>query len=100
MLEEFWPFDTLCNSTGDSLPYMGQCVITTFAATQMWFGGDIKKHPKVCDGSACVGNTRIPVWMLQQYRRDGASDREIQKMYPFLRKRELRIAWDYVRDNA
>jgi hypothetical protein len=32
---------------------------------------DIRKTPGVCGGGACVGRTRIPVWLLIAYLNDG-----------------------------
>jgi uncharacterized protein (DUF433 family) len=55
----------------------------------------IKKTPGVCGGDACVGNTRIPVWVLIGYRRLGCSDAELFKCYPHLTAADLVNAWAY-----
>lgn len=60
----------------------------------------IEKTPGVCGGDACVGNTRIPVWTLVNYRRLGATDAEILKDYPTLRLSDLKNAWAYAEANA
>jgi len=60
----------------------------------------IEKTPGVCGGDACVGNTRIPVWVLVNYRRLGATDAEILKDYPTLRLSDLKNAWAYAEANA
>jgi uncharacterized protein (DUF433 family) len=55
----------------------------------------IKKTPGVCGGDACIGNTRIPVWVLVGYRRLGSSDSELLKCYPHLTAADLVNAWAY-----
>ncbi|NJK69825.1 MAG: DUF433 domain-containing protein [Oscillatoriales cyanobacterium RU_3_3] len=55
----------------------------------------IKKTPGVCGGDACVGNTRIQVWVLVGYRRLGCSDAELFKCYPHLTAADLVNAWAY-----
>jgi uncharacterized protein (DUF433 family) len=55
----------------------------------------IKKTPGVCGGDACVGNTRIPVWVLVGYRRLGCNDAELFKCYPHLTAADLVNAWAY-----
>jgi uncharacterized protein (DUF433 family) len=55
----------------------------------------IKKTPGVCGGDACIGNTRIPVWVLVGYRRLGCRDAELFKCYPHLTAADLVNAWAY-----
>ena len=55
----------------------------------------IKKTPGVCGGDACIGNTRIPVWSLINYRRLGASDAIILEAFPHLTAADLVNAWAY-----
>ncbi|MEG3894719.1 MULTISPECIES: DUF433 domain-containing protein [unclassified Microcoleus] len=55
----------------------------------------IKKTPGVCGGDACIGNTRIQVWVLVGYRRLGCSDAELLKCYPHLTAADLVNAWAY-----
>jgi uncharacterized protein (DUF433 family) len=50
----------------------------------------------VCGGVACIAGTRIPVWILEQYRRLGASEAELLRSYPTLRAEDLVNAWAYV----
>ncbi|MCU0542788.1 MAG: DUF433 domain-containing protein [Oscillatoriaceae cyanobacterium Prado104] len=40
--------------------------------SNIWLG--IQKTPGVMGGEACIRQTRIPVWLLVSYRRQGASD--------------------------
>ena len=55
----------------------------------------IEKTPDVCGGDARVGGTRIPVWLLVAYRRDGLTDRQILEAHPDLTLASLSAAWWY-----
>ena len=55
----------------------------------------INKTPGVVGGDACIGNMRIPVWSLVEYRQMGASDRRIIEAYPQLTQTDLAYAWAY-----
>src|SRR5215475_10300167 len=57
----------------------------------------IESTPGVCGGAPCLVRTRIPVWVLEQYRRQGATDADILRAYPTLRVEDLVNAWAYVR---
>jgi len=57
----------------------------------------IVKDPRICGGEARIVNTRIPVWLLESLRRQGASDQHILDAYPTLGVEDLKGAWDYVR---
>jgi uncharacterized protein (DUF433 family) len=57
----------------------------------------IDSAPGICGGEARVVRTRIPVWVLEQARRLGASDAEILGSYPILRAEDVANAWAYVR---
>jgi uncharacterized protein (DUF433 family) len=46
-------------------------------------------------GSACIGRTRIAVWLLEEARRLGASEQDLLIAYPFLRAEDIATAWDY-----
>ena len=41
--------------------------------------------------------TRIPVWVLEQFRRLGMSESDLLANYPSLRAEDLVNAWAYVR---
>ena len=58
-----------------------------------WQG--IEKTPGVCGGQACVVRTRIPVWLLERFRREGASDQELLLNYPSLNPQDLENARRY-----
>ena len=55
----------------------------------------IKKTPRVCGGNARIRSTRIAVWLLVSYRKDGVSDSRILEMYPSLNLGDLSAAWWY-----
>ncbi len=57
------------------------------------------KTPGVCGGAARFIRTRIPVWLLEGLRRDGASDGELLQTYPQLTANDLTQAWAYVEAN-
>jgi uncharacterized protein (DUF433 family) len=59
----------------------------------------IESTPDVCGGAACIQNTRIPVFILEGYRRLGLSDAEILQAYPTIGAGDLKNAWAYVRDH-
>jgi uncharacterized protein (DUF433 family) len=56
----------------------------------------IEKTSSVCGGDACITNTRVPVWVLEQARRLGVTDGELLEDYPSLIKQDLEAAWAYV----
>jgi uncharacterized protein (DUF433 family) len=55
----------------------------------------VSKKPDRCGGDACVRDTRIPVWVVVNYRRLGASDAEILRSYLTLTAADLEAAWEY-----
>jgi uncharacterized protein (DUF433 family) len=59
-----------------------------------WAG--IERTPGVVGGEACIARTRIPVWVLENYRRLGWSEARILENYPGLRAADLVHAWAYV----
>jgi uncharacterized protein (DUF433 family) len=61
--------------------------------SNVWQG--IEKTPGVCGGDARIANTRIPVWSLLNYRRNGASDARILQDFPHLKAEDLVNAWTY-----
>ena len=56
----------------------------------------IESIPGVAGGEPCVVRTRIPVWVLAQARRLGASEADLLRWYPTLRAEDLVNAWQYV----
>jgi uncharacterized protein (DUF433 family) len=59
----------------------------------------IESIPGVCGGDPVIVRTRIPVWVLEQARRQGASDADLLRAYPVLRAEDLANAWAYVRSH-
>lgn len=57
----------------------------------------IESTPNVCGGEPCIVRTRIPVWLLEQARRLGATEAEMLNSYPTLKAEDLTNAWAYVR---
>lgn len=62
-------------------------------------GASIERTPGVCGGEACIGKTRIAVWMLENARRQGVSDGELLQDYPELSAADLSATWAYVEDH-
>ena len=60
----------------------------------------IESTPDVCGGEPCVVRTRIPVWVLEQLRRQGVGESEILRNYPTLRADDLANAWAFVMAHA
>jgi uncharacterized protein (DUF433 family) len=59
----------------------------------------VESTPGVCGGEPCIVRTRIPVWILEQARRLGASEDELLRSYPPLRAEDLANAWACVRSH-
>ena len=59
----------------------------------------IDVSPDVCGGEARIIRTRIPVWVLVQARRLGASEAELLHAYPQLKAEDLAHAWAYARSH-
>ncbi len=60
----------------------------------------VQKTPNVCGGDACVGNSRIMVWLLVSFKKQGASNEELLSGYPTLTPKDLAAAWEYYRLHA
>lgn len=60
-----------------------------------YFRSGIQKTPRVMGGRACIRKTRIPVWLLISYRREGASDAHIIESHPDLSAADLVNAFSY-----
>lgn len=59
----------------------------------------IEKTPGVCGGSACIVRTRIPVWLLVEAQKAGATEADLLSSFPALRQEDLINAWVYYRSN-
>ena len=60
----------------------------------------IDSRADVCGGDPCIVRTRIPVWLLEQARRMGATEQQLLAAYPSLRAEDLVNAWAYARSHA
>lgn len=60
----------------------------------------ISKTPGVCGGDACVRDTRVPVWVLEGYRRKGLTVAQLLHAYPGLSTEDLGHAFEYAADHA
>lgn len=60
----------------------------------------IDAREDVCGGEPCIVRTRIPVWLLEQARRMGASEQQLLASYPSLRAEDLVNAWAYARSHT
>jgi len=58
--------------------------------------GNIRRTSGVSGGEACVGTTRIAVWMLEEARRAGVGELDMLRDYPGLSLNDLETAWKYV----
>jgi len=56
----------------------------------------VEKNPQVMGGAACIRQTRIPVWLLEQARRQGVSEIDLLRNYPGLTAQDLVNAWEYI----
>jgi uncharacterized protein (DUF433 family) len=59
----------------------------------------IESTPGVCGGEPRIVRTRIPVWVLVQFRKLGASEADLLRSYPALRAEDLTNAWAYYRSH-
>ncbi len=59
----------------------------------------IVKTDGILGGNARIDGTRIPIWLLVQYRRLGMSDIELLQSYPTLKAEDLNYAWLYYHHN-
>ena len=57
----------------------------------------IETDPAVAGGEPCILRTRIPVWVLVQARKLGASEADLLNNYKWLRSWDLVNAWGYYR---
>jgi uncharacterized protein (DUF433 family) len=60
----------------------------------------IDSTPDVCGGDARIVRTRIPVWVLVQARRLGASEADLLRTYSQLTAEDLTHAWACARAHS
>ena len=59
----------------------------------------ISKERDRCGGDACIRDSRIPVWVIVNYRQLGGSDGDLFRDYPSLTAADLEAAWAYYAAN-
>lgn len=59
----------------------------------------VEKIVGVAGGEACIVRTRIPIWTLASYRRQGWSEARVLANFPSLRAADLVNAWAYADAN-
>ena len=59
----------------------------------------IERTQGVVGGEARIVRSRIPVWILENYRRLGWDEQKILENYPTLQVWDLQNAWSYIRAN-
>lgn len=59
----------------------------------------IYRTPRVCGGDACIRGLRLPVWQLEEGRRNGATDSQLLQSHPALTPEDLANAWAYAAAN-
>jgi len=60
---------------------------------------EIRKTPGVCGAAACIGATRIPVWLIVSFIKQGADDNGLLQSYPQLTSEHLQLVRDYYRQH-
>ena len=65
------------------------------AARLNYPGRAIVRTPGVVGGSARIDGSRIPVWVLVNFRKLGLTDKELLEDYPSLIQGDLNNAWAY-----
>jgi uncharacterized protein (DUF433 family) len=59
----------------------------------------IFRTPGVCGGEACIRGLRLPVWQLEETRRNGGTNAQIIEMHPNLTTDDLQRARAYVQSH-
>lgn len=59
----------------------------------------MRKTPGVCGGSACIRDTRVPVWAIIGYIRQRLNPHKILNLYPGLTPSDIQAAVDYYTAN-
>ena len=58
---------------------------------------EIRKTPGVCGGAACIGATRIPVWLIISFINLGETEEGLRQSYPQLTGEHLHLVREYYR---
>lgn len=60
----------------------------------------VTRTPDVMGCDACIRATRIPVWLLVEYKRQGLTDGQLLAQFPGLNVADLGVAWEYFASHA
>lgn len=96
-MPESTPLDVIERALADLTPGEKATLLQKVAHSLGGAVPGIDLTPDVCGGDACVARTRVPVWVLVQARRLGATEAELLEAYPSLRAEDLVNAWAYAR---
>jgi uncharacterized protein (DUF433 family) len=94
-MPESSPLDAIARALGELSPGEKALLLQRVARELGSAAPGIDSDPAVCGGEACIARTRIPVWLLVQARRLGASEADLLHAYPSLRAEDLVNAWAY-----
>ncbi|MPZ19639.1 MAG: DUF433 domain-containing protein [Luteitalea sp.] len=94
-MAERTPIETIEKALSELSPGEKALVLQRVAAELGGAMPGIDTDPTVCGGEPCIARTRIPVWLLVQARRLGASEADLLEAYPALRAQDLANAWAY-----
>ena len=60
---------------------------------------EIRKTPGMCGGAACIGATRIPVWLIISFIKLGETENGLLQSYPQLTGEHLDLVREYYRSH-
>lgn len=99
------PSDALARGKGPVLEWVVEQLSSTNSSSSSRSSDDsefpgIDARPGVSGGEPCIIRTRIPFWVLEHARRQGASDQDLLDAYPTLRPADLVNAWAFARTHS
>jgi uncharacterized protein (DUF433 family) len=94
-MAESSPIDTIEKALTDLTPGEKARLLQKVARDLGGAVPGIDTDPAVCGEEPCIARTRIPVWLLVQARRLGASEAALLQSYTMLRAEDLVNAWAY-----
>lgn len=77
-------------------PEERQSLLEWLAQETMEVAPGVFRTPGVCGGETCVRGMRLPVWLLEEGRRHGATESQLLQAHPGLTAEDLAHAWAYV----
>jgi uncharacterized protein (DUF433 family) len=76
-------------------PDLVRRLVDRLAEQGLIIGDSIHESSGVMGGAPCVRNTRIPVWLLVSFKKQGMTDGELLRAYPALDTADLAAAWNF-----